>query len=262
MVYLKKILLSGLLGGTFALLSGCSSPPDLIFDNPRDKYGTEYVKPEITSLNFFDLDTRNPTIKWSGNPASSRDYHYEYKIENEDWITYTDTSITMHNLDEKSYDFSVRLINDLDTSIPKTDSFEVDAIKGPGIVFSPREITGMSTISVYFEEVNKLMGAHIEIICKSDCAYIDNYKIDNFPFLATADTVTVFTNDQDSSRLIIDLAYLGGSEGISGSYKIMSFTVIPQKYGEITIDSTTVIFKDVNNTEREINGLDWVIVKK
>ena len=244
------------------LLASCgSSINEPEYNNPRDKLGTDYIPPKITSVKFYDLNTKNPTVTWTGEP-NSNDYRYEYKIDEGDWKNKEkNPSDTLSNLNEGSHEFSVRLVTDIDTSVVETKGFDIDAIKSPGIVFSPREITDTSTVSVYLEldEIDKLMGAHIEIICEEGCADLGVFTGNN-----ASVSSKVFHEYDGSSRLKIDFAYLGGNNGISGSYKIGSFVVTPKQNLKdgIKVDSNSVIFRNVNNVTMRINGLDTVSVNK
>ena len=251
---------------------GCiSKPSDPVFDNPFDSDGINYIPPEITKIgattngdtvsitNGDIVTSRNLTIYWKGNPDSIR---YRYSIDGDSLLDWTESnSLALSDLEEGTHIFAVKSTNNIEESPWETRTFIVRYIQPPGIVFSPRKITGDSNITVrLLLDVEHLMGAHIEITSEG-CADLGEFILN---YVTTDDSqIAVFSNTDDSARLVIDLAYLGGKDGISGgSIEIGSFAVSPSRDGQISIDPEKTAFRDIDNSDISINGLDMVTVGK
>jgi len=223
-------------------------------DNPMHEGGSSYTPPEITYVNIADGDKitdSNVLISWKGNTVSA---HYSYQIDNTSWDITTDTSVTFHDLDEGLHTFRLEPQNEYYTGEKIERTFIVDAVLKPGIYFSPRKMAAPGNVLLYLDEVNKLMGAHIEISASLSCAELSGFTVNN----DLGSTVQVFADETDSSRLVIDCAYLGGKDGLTGTFLIGSFTVIPVKNGEITIDPVMTFFRDITNNDVIVKGLDSV----
>ena len=64
-------------------------------------------------------------------------------------------------------------------------------------------------------------------------------------------------------RFIIDIAFAGRTEGLSGSsLNIGTLTVNPQRIGNIIVDSSATVFRNTVNETITINELDFVSVIK
>lgn len=254
-----EMCFSGMLSVALMLVAGCLSdtagPGD---DNTNQDNGNSNIPPEITYVNIVDGDRitdRNVLISWKGNTESTQ---YSYQIDNASWAITTDTSVTFHDLDEGPHTFRLEPQNEYYTGERIQRTFTIDAVLKPGIYFSPRKMAAPGNVLLYFDEVSSLMGAHIEIAASLSCAELDGFTVNN----DLGSTVQVFANESDSSRLVIDLAYLGGKDGISGTFLVGSFTVIPVKNGEITIDPSKTFFRNVTNNDVIVKGLDSVRIYK
>ena len=248
-----KMCFSGMLAAALMFVAAClpdpAGPED---DNPMHEGGSSYIPPEITYVNIADGDRitdRNVLISWKGNTVSTR---YSYQIDNASWDITTDTSVTFHDLDEGTHTFRLEPQNEYYTGEKIQRTFTVDAILKPGIYFSPRKMTAPGNVLLYFDEVDKLMGAHLEITASLSCAEFGGFTVNN----DLGSTVQVFADETDGSRLVIDMAYLGGKDGLSGTFLIGSFTVNPVKNGEITIDPAKTFFRDVTNNDVIVKGFD------
>ncbi len=159
------------------IVSGCSAPPtEPDYDNPYDEQGEDYIPPAITEITPADgseVNSRDVTISWTGTSVVEK---YEYSFNGGSFVETSDSTLFLSDLDEGIKTFSIKPLKaDKDTSI----TFTVNAIPGPGIVFSPRVITADTTdttVSLILEEVENFMGAHIEIYCDNDCPYNDTYR--------------------------------------------------------------------------------------
>lgn len=241
---LLKICFAGILSVTLISVAGCVT----------DSSGTEDDIPEITYVNIADGDRiteRDVLISWKDNTFSTL---YSYQIDNTSWGMTTDTSVTFHDLDEGIHTFRIEPQNENNIGEKIERTFTVDAVQKSGIYFSPRKMTNPGNVLLYFDDVSSLMGAHIEIEANLSCAELGGFIVNN----ELGNTVQVFADETDRSRLVIDMAYLGGKEGISGTFLIGSFTVNPVNSGEITIDPLKTLFRDVTNSDVIVKGLDTV----
>ena len=250
-----KMCFSGMLSVALMLVAGClSDPAGPGDDNPIQDDLNSNIPPEITYVNIADGDRitdRNVLISWKGNTESTQ---YSYQIDNTSWAITTDTSVTFHDLDEGPHTFRLEPQNEYYTGEKVERTFTVDAVLKPGMYFSPRTITAPGNVFLYFDEVSSLMGAHIEIAASLSCAELGGFIVNN----DLGSTIQVFADESDSSRLIIDMAYLGGKDGLSGTFLVGSFTVKPVKIGEITIDPALTFFRDVTNNDVIVKGFDSV----
>ena len=236
---------------------GCLEPPaEPEYENPYDASGDKYIAPAITDLDPSDGDivhSRNATFSWGGTSVVKE---YGYSLDGGEISKQTGTSVTLYDLEEGTHTFFVKAFTPYRSSEGKTIHFSVDAVPSPGIIFSPRRVSGTSDVTLILEEVVNLMGAHIEILCTGNCATLSAFT------LAVGDEqFAAYSRTEEGSRLIIDLAYLSGSNGLSGTRTLGHFVVTPTEAGEISIDSETTVFRDADNRDIPIQGLDRVRVE-
>ena len=232
------------------------------------------TEPEIDYISFSDGDvflTRDITIEWEGVYHQQFGDHwirndnltYSYKLDNLLWVTTEELSMSFTNLNEGSHVLSLRAQFDGEIPGPPFNyNFSIDTIQGPGVVFAPRSVTDSAEIAVKFEDIQKIMSAHIEIVCEEGCADIENF-IKNESVKRSGEYI-VLVNLDNPSRLIIDLAFAGDPAGITGSPEFGSFMVMPKRSGKISIDPLTIRFKNIDNNDIGIDpkSLDWVSVEK
>ncbi len=235
---------------------------------------TAITVPEIEYISLSDGDifyTRDVTIEWEGMHHHRTDTHwrisdnlnYYYKIDNSPWEKTQDTQITLTELTEGLHTFYINAEYEEEApGLTINKIFIVDAIKGPGIVFSPRKVTSNSVIVIGFEDVQTIMSAHIEIVCESGCANLNNFiKKES---LEDSGGYITLSNDDDPERLVIDIAFTGYTDGINGSPVLGSFIVNPLHSGKISVDFEKTRFKNTENIDItfEPTSLDWVVVNK
>lgn len=249
----KKQWCISLLFILIVFFSGCIFSPG--------KKEKEDIPPQINSLDLSDgaiVTTRDLIITWQGNKAAEL-YQYTLNDVTYDWTESTYVELT--DLDETEHIFTLQARKDSVFSSLYTRSFTVDAIQGPGIVFSPRKISSISNVAVKLEDVSGLMAAHIEIICDDNCANIMDF-ISNDENIENGSIIS-FSDKSDKTRLIIDIGIPGLPQGFYGSLDIGSFLVNPLKNsGEITVDPEKTEFRDINNNTILINGYDMVRIIK
>ena len=247
----KKDYRFGLLIILAAVISGC------IFSS-SDKNGK---KPAIISLNIKDgqiINTRDLLITWEENEQFE---FYQYSLDGTMYDWTESTYVYFTDLNENGHIFTIQALKDSVFSSLKTINFTIDAIQGPGIVLTPRKISGDTAIVIRIEDVTGLMAAHVEIVCNDECASITGFvrsavNIEN-------GQVVVLSNYSDQSRFILDIGFGGATEGMSGSFDIGYVFASPVKEtGMIIIDDEKTEFRDFNNNTVELNGLDMVRIEK
>jgi len=239
--------------------SGCSAPTEFERVNPNDPLSEDFTPPEglIGIPDNHVFPSRDVTIPWSGN-ETARMYQYTLDDTVQSYWT-SDTHHTFTNLGEGQHTFSLVANNGYgSTGSPSELTFIVDAVQGPGIVFSPRVISGASEVTLTLEDVQGLMGAHIEVVTTNNCASLTAFTVNEEA--AGNGQFAVFIGAEDSSHLIVDVAFLGGSEGI-GSVEIGTLEIgRVYRNGKIKLDSKETVFRSVDNEDIQIQGLDEVTV--
>jgi len=253
-IFLSAMLCMILLG---SVMHGCILSSGKDGGNGEEKP----VDPAVKLLNIVDgqvVPARDVIIRWQGNKEASL---YQYTFDSVTYDITPDTLVTMTDLDESAHTFIIQALNESQTksSTPDSVTFTVDAIRGPGIVFSPRKITTESSVSIYLEDVNKLMAAHIELFCENRCVLFGEFTKNES--LVGDGEVIVFGNNYSSQQFILDISFPGETGGLSGSMlKIGTLSFTSLRTGTITVTSSTVKFRDIGNKAIDINDLDFVRV--
>ena len=236
-----------------ACISGC------IFSSSKSE--KKEVTPRVISLSIPNgeiITTRDVTIQWEG---SEPDLEYQYILDGNAFEWIDTTFVMLRDLEEDEHAFSVRARNNSVTGDSLTVHFSVDAIKGPGLVFSPRKIGSISTVSLMLEDVSELMAAHIEIICPDQSAWLSGFSL--YGELRGISEIMLFTDETNSRRLIIDIGFPGETGGLNGRVSLGTFVVRPLGItGEIRIDQEKTMFRDINNNPVEVNGIDTVRIER
>ena len=247
----KKDYRFGLLIILAAVISGC------IFSS-SDKNGK---KPAIISLNIKDgqiINTRDLLITWEENEQFE---FYQYSLDGTMYDWTESTYVYFTDLNENDHIFTIQARKDTVLSSINTINFTVDAIQGPGIVLTPRKISGDTLIMIRLEDISGLMAAHVEIVCEDECASISGFT--QSAVNMENGQVIVLSNDSDQSRFILDIGFGGTPEGMSGSFDIGYFLASPVKEtGMIVIDDEKTEFRDFNNNTVELKELDTVRIEK
>ena len=226
-----------------------------------DSGGPE-TKPSITSLSISDgefITSRDVIIYWKGN---SRTALYQYTLDNITSEVTADTTVTLTDLEETDHTFILQAFDETQTikSEPDSITFTVNAITGPGIVFSPRKISTEPSVTIILENVNRLMAAHIELISENKSVLFGIFT-ENESLVENGEIISL-SNAATSERFTIDIAFAGKTEGLSGSLPIGTLSITSLREGIVSVDSTATIFRDINNEALIINGLDFVRVVK
>lgn len=230
-------------------------------DKEKDKEKDD-ITPQINSLDLSEgaiVLTRDLIITWEGNKTAEL---YQYALDGVTYDWTESTYVELTDLDETEHIFTLQARKDSVFSSLYTRNFIVDAIQGPGIVFSPRKVTSNSVIVIGFEDVQTIMSAHIEIVCESGCANLNNFL--KKESLEDSGSYITLSNDDDPERLVIDIAFAGYTDGINGSPVLGSFSINPLHSGKISVDFEKTRFKNTENIDITIEptSLDWVVVNK
>ena len=103
------------------------------------------------------------------------------------------------------------------------------------------------------------MAVHIELLRSNLCVTFGDFITQTLP--AGTGEMIVLTDNSDQDRYIIDIAFAGVTDGISGSsFDLGTLYITPQRAGSITIDSSTTIFRNTANETITLNDLDFVRV--
>jgi len=214
-------------------------------------------KASLFSLNLKEGQTvkvRDLEVTWRGDERYTA---YQYSLDGviSAWID--TTTVVFTDLNEGSHLFTLQARSDTVLSAVETVNFAVDAIAGPGLVLTPRRITGTTYITLEFENVKNLMAAHIELVCEDDCAEISGFTASSLS--EEYGNVVMLNDERDPSRFILDVGFGGLPGGVRGSFNIGFISASPLKTtGTITVDATKTVFRDTNNNTIELNGLDMV----
>ncbi|MFC1694277.1 hypothetical protein ACFL1R_12305 [Candidatus Latescibacterota bacterium] len=215
--------------------------------------------PIITSINLEDemvVDSRIVTISWNSNYTA---LDFQYTLDGVEYEAITDSTVTFTGLDEGEHTFSIMPRNDRqEPGIATTRTFTVDVVQ-VGVLFSKGYVSSSDTeLDLILEGVSSLMSAHIEIVATNNCAKFTGFTINEEE--AGDGQFAVYTNTDDSSRLIIDIAFLGGSEGLTGLIEIGSIQLNILSNGKLYTDSNNTIFRSVNNEDILLQGHDEITV--
>ncbi len=232
-----------------------------IFDGGGGDGGGKDNGPSVTSLSIKSGDVYSSSdleVSWTG---SSNAGEYQYVIDGEE-SSWSDISLAeLTGLGEGLHEFIVRARQDTLVGRDRTVSFEIDAVQGPGIVFSPRFVRTMSYVTLYLEDVESLMTAHIELNASEESAQLFNFE----PASTVYDDgrLVVISDGSVNGRLVLDIGFPGVLEGVGGRVEIGTFIVRSLlDSGTITIDSENSAFRDINNEAIEIIGFDSIRVSK
>ncbi len=217
--------------------------------------------PEILSFSIAEgavVDSADVMITWTASGSPSL---YTYTLDGVRYPPVDTTMAVFRGLDESEHVFSVKAIRDTLESETASVTFTVDAITGPGILFMPRMVRSLSFTTIYLENVQDLMAAHIELVSPGGEAILSEFVTAETPQGETAPIVIV--DQTDTRRLVIDVGFPGRPAGVSGRLALGSFLVRPLKdNGAVVVDSLSTVFRDTENTRIDIQDLDYLRIQR
>jgi hypothetical protein len=199
-------------------------PPDQ-FVNPIDSTSSAYIAPKsvITGPNNTTIAVDSVTITWAGTQDVAS---FSYNLDGTGWSPFTSaTSITLTDLDEGAHTFSVRAEHKSGgiESSPPSISFNVHAVTGPAIMFSPRKIevaVGPEfTYSVQAEYINtNLLAAKISLQVQPNALQVDSVSAGAFVGQNGETPILFYAVNATNDTVTIDVAAAGGAiSGENGS---------------------------------------------
>lgn len=242
------------------LMAGCILSGDDDGDGNDGPGPSDLPDPKVLSVSISDgevFDVSDISVEWAGN-KDALEYRYTVDEIESAWI---DTTFALlYGLGEGMHTLTVEARNDTIFSAPVTVSFEIDSIDGPGVIFSPRAISDISYISLYLEDVEDLMAAHIEIVAWDNCALFMSFVSEVSLDVGTA---VLFSDTSESGRMKIDIAFGDLPEGISGRLYLGKFILRPlAATGEVSIDTEATEFRDTGNLKIMLNETDRVRIEQ
>jgi hypothetical protein len=212
--------------------------------------------PKVLTVSISDGDviaTRDVAVSWTGNTVAEQ-YRYTLDTVQSAWID--TTAALLSDLDEGVHELTIVARSDTLVSDPLTVSFEIDAIQGPGVLLSPRKVTGISYVDVYIEDAESLMAARIVIGDGGQEATFMNFIPDGS---VEGGTAVVFSDMSQRGKLIIDIGFGGLPGGAAGRINVGRFILRPLiPGGEVSVDPASTVFRGIDNLPIEIKGLDMV----
>lgn len=227
-----------------------------LFDNDGGDKKTP-SKPRVEFLSLKDgqvIATRAVNVTWKGAGGATA---YRYTLDGTESAWIDTTAVILYDLDEMAHDFSIVARRDTIIGEPVVRSFVVDAIRGPGLLFTPRAITGVSYVTVAIEDVDSLMAAHIELTALEGSAGFMAFQ----PETASDQTGTpvVFSDLSTQGRLILDIGFGGLPGGAKGRVVLGKCIIRPLKpVGEVVVDSLATVFRNTANETIAVTGHDHI----
>jgi len=212
--------------------------------------------PKVTSVSVKKGSVQQSAdidLTWTGNDRAEE---YQIVLDGDEsaWIDTTSTALT--GLDEGLHVLIVRARQDTLIGSDTTVQFEVDAIQGPGVLFSPRKVSGISLVTVYLEDVQSLMSAHIEIATDEDTTQLTNFEPNKT--YAGDGSLLILTDAIDRGHIVLDIAFTGALNGAEGRVELGTFLVRGVTEGFVVADSLSTQFRNTDNEPIEILGLDRI----
>ncbi len=240
------------------------APPERA--NPIDPANPNFQQPraEIVSGpgDNSTVTTHTVTFQWRGNQADSL-MLFSFKLDNQNWSNWSQNkTVTYEYLDEGSHTFYVKAkyINNIEQQTPTTVKFNVDAVKGPSLMFVPRksvvEKGSIFEVKIFAEEAANFAGAKIVISYDFNLFDLDNveiYKDTTSILLKNGGTLIDFVETR-ADRVIINVAVAGGNPsnvngtGAIGNLRFKVKSSAPTQITNLVFTNETVMRDSDNNT--------------
>ena len=217
----------------FLLCGGCTTPksPVDILTNPVDPNGSAFGKPQTTIVSGPANGSTVTSSSVQFVVIGSKDaVQFSSKLDQNVWTSWNAaTTINFDNLDEGAHSITVRARHRDGETIeenPQTNTFTVNAVTGPALMFVPRKtIASRGTafgVEVYAEEVTDLAGAKVVVEFDKtmlSISSIDVYKDAKSILLKSGGSVIDVTEiDNVNGRLTLNVANAGGTPAnVSGT---------------------------------------------
>ncbi|MEJ2050127.1 MAG: cohesin domain-containing protein [Calditrichota bacterium] len=228
--YMVAVIISGLVS--------CEQLPDQPeFNNPYIPGDISYTPPmvDIVSGPQEDEILNSPmvTFSYEGNYTV---VDFSYRLDDQMWSAWTsDQSVTYSALDEGKHTFQLRGRNmtGIEDSMNVSRSFQIDAVQGPALWFSPRSQSVNAgsefTVTLMAEDMYDMMGVYAPVLFDENAVTLVDYSVwDNSGDYLTKNGGTVISLvDQGTTygMVTFNLAMVEGSpSGVDGSGKLVTLT--------------------------------------
>jgi len=213
---------------SFLLWLSCGSSPDeLIFDNPLDPEGDDFIPPLTTLLTSppDTLTTTTAQFSWTG---SHEDLEFAYRVNENDYSNWTlDTTATLDYLDEGDYLFQVksRYPTGIEETTPAEASFTVDAVPPKSLLLYPYRIAaGQGDTLVVELQAHEIIGLTVlDFHLEYDTLVVKPILAGAGPFLAKDGGSLIIIEEFDPYWHINIGVAQGPGTGVSGTGPILTF---------------------------------------
>ena len=235
------------------VITGCVLTPDGDSDNTP-------AEPALNSVSIIEgaeINSRSLTISWSGNELSDS---YRYYLDSGPPQETSEAIVLLSDLDDGDHVFAITAINtSTETeSDPVVRTFTVDAYNGPGVIFSPRQISNQSTVTISLEKTPDVIAAHIVITASQNCVDFGVFT----PAETFGDEVTIINfTKSGSGTFVIDLGFAGMAEGLSGdTIPVGTLTMRPVRNGTVRCDKVMTVLRTTDNEDFLIQDADYITI--
>lgn len=260
---LKPLFITSILLFNFFIFSGCpltDAPGKLPADNPLDPENPEYIPPQTGITGGPEegetVRTHYVTFSWRGNEVRSWSgekliTEYRYRLDDNPWSSWiSDTAATFYYLDDlipHKFEVTSRYASGAMDETPAKRNFNVDAVRGPAIMFFPRHksIAAGDTFSleIMAEEVLRVAGVKVDI--KFDPAFLAVRDLKVYDgenaFLAMFGGVIIpfYKYDNTGGEILIEVAIATGNPpDVFGTGALGKVTFTAMKSGRTFIEIT------------------------
>jgi hypothetical protein len=238
----------------------CEPGEEFIPENPFDPQNSTYTPPSVTIVsgpqNNGLITSSTVSFGWSGNLEGML---YRYFLDGKvlrEWDT--QTSAVIEYLDEGYHEFG------LQGKYPTGDMtdtlgviFNVDAVKGPSLLFSPRKKISIPGDTISFdilaEEVSGLAGTSFTLTFDNNLIKVDSIIAGQY-MESNSESIFYVDTDNASGRIELVTALIGSSEpAFSGTASLAKIyvSILANGTNEIKFDGSET-FRTLNNEKIDI----------
>lgn len=239
-------------------------------NNINDPGADNYVPPQVniaTSLRDGDTLTVDRIIFHFEGSLSVQVFSYYLKGKETGWLPWINVdTVAYDSLDEGGYVFYVRGRSAQGTeSAVDSINFVVNAIHGPALVMSPRNITAglheTLSVNIMAEEVANVMQA--DLIINFNTIYLEVVSMRQGPFLASNGGEVQFLSQTVDSTITINTGVaLANPAGVTGTGVLATirFRAKAQGTGLIRLSDASKlltpngIYNEINITNKKFNS--------
>ena len=229
------------------IAANCGKDPPNGFDPPD----TQIISPADGDT----LTDAQVTCEWEGldNAVSFR-----YKLDNENWSSWTAQTAQTFFLDEGMHGFSATARNEFNREDPTPDSitFFLNAITGPALWIKPREtrlaVSTSCSLFVWVEDTQNLMLGYIELTYDNSILRINAIEVDTTLLMSNGGNVQFIPEFHESTQVAkVTFGIVGGSpKVVSGSGPLFMVDCLLK-----TADTTQLHFSSATEIRDTLNAV-------